>query len=180
MIGCGVIVLNVVYVDMVFKDMEVCVDVKFEVKLGFIFNVMSKMGDVVMNVLGMIGLCYCFGGNMLELGFDCSGFVCYVFNDIFGFLLLCCVVEMSCVGISVDIVELCFGDLVFFNIMCYIFLYVGIYIGDNKFVYVLFMGSKICVDDMIVLYWVMCYNGVCCIEGNFGVVIKDGVDNFVE
>ena len=41
----------------------------------------------LLNALGMIGLRYRFGGNTPESGLDCSGFVRYVFNDTFGFLL---------------------------------------------------------------------------------------------
>ncbi|MGL6157355.1 MAG: C40 family peptidase, partial [Ralstonia mannitolilytica] len=114
-IGCGVIVSNAVQADTVFKDTEVHADAKSDAKPGLISNVMSKTGDVVMNALGMIGLRYRFGGNTPESGLDCSGFVRYVFNDTFGFLLPRRAVEMSRVGTSVDMAELRPGDLVFFN-----------------------------------------------------------------
>jgi len=179
-IGCGVIVSNAVQADTVFKDTEVRADAKPEAKPGLISNVMSKTGDVVMNALGMIGLRYRFGGNTPESGLDCSGFVRYVFNDTFGFLLPRRAVEMSRVGTSVDMAELRPGDLVFFNTMRHTFSHVGIYIGDNKFVHAPSTGSKIRVDDMTASYWVSRYNGARRIEGNSGTSIKEGADNFVE
>ena len=179
-IGCGVIVSNAVQADTVFKDTEVRADAKPEAKPGLISNVMTKTGDVVMNALGMIGLRYRFGGNTPESGLDCSGFVRYVFNDTFGFLLPRRAVEMSRVGTSVETAELRPGDLVFFNTMRHTFSHVGIYIGDNKFVHAPSTGSKIRVDDMTASYWVSRYNGARRIEGNSGTPIKDGADNFVE
>ncbi|KMW46230.1 C40 family peptidase [Ralstonia insidiosa] len=179
-IGCGVIVSNAVQADTVFKDTEVRADVKPEAKPGLISNVMTKTGDVVMNALGMIGLRYRFGGNTPESGLDCSGFVRYVFNDTFGFLLPRRAVEMSRVGTSVDMAELRPGDLVFFNTMRHTFSHVGIYIGDNKFVHAPSTGSKIRVDDMTASYWVTRYNGARRIENSAGTPIKEGADNFVE
>ncbi len=179
-IGCGVIVSNAVQADTVFKDTEVRAEAKPEAKPGLISNVMSKTSDVVMNALGMIGLRYRFGGNTPESGLDCSGFVRYVFNDTFGFLLPRRAVEMSRVGTSVDMAELRPGDLVFFNTMRHTFSHVGIYIGDNKFVHAPSTGSKIRVDDMTASYWVSRYNGARRIEGNSGSPIKEGADNFVE
>ena len=179
-IGCGVIVSNAVQADTVFKDTEVRADVKPEAKPGLISNVMTKTGDVVMNALGMIGLRYRFGGNTPESGLDCSGFVRYVFNDTFGFLLPRRAVEMSRVGTSVDMAELRPGDLVFFNTMRHTFSHVGIYIGDNKFVHAPSTGSKIRVDDMTASYWVTRYNGARRIEHSAGTPIKEGADNFVE
>jgi len=176
-IGCGVIVSNAVQADTVFKDTEV----RTEAKPGLISNVMSKTGDVVMNALGMIGLRYRFGGNTPESGLDCSGFVRYVFNDTFGFLLPRRAVEMSRVGTSVETAELRPGDLVFFNTMRHTFSHVGIYIGDNKFVHAPSTGSKIRVDDMTASYWVSRYNGARRIDGSkSGISIKEGADNFVE
>lgn len=179
-IGCGVIVSNAVQADTVFKDTEVRAEVKPEAKPGLISNVMSKTGDVVMNALGMIGLRYRFGGNTPESGLDCSGFVRYVFNDTFGFLLPRRAVEMSRVGTTVDSSDLRPGDLVFFNTMRHTFSHVGIYIGDNKFVHAPSTGSKIRVDDMTASYWVTRYNGARRIDGNSGSPIKDSADNFVE
>ncbi|CAH0444705.1 C40 family peptidase [Ralstonia syzygii] len=186
-IGCGVLVSNGVRADTVFKDTEVRADAKPGAKPGILSSmvgattdVMSKTGDVVMNALGMIGLRYRFGGNTPESGLDCSGFVRYVFNDTFGFLLPRRAVEMSRVGTSVDMKDLRPGDLVFFNTMHHAFSHVAIYVGDNKMVHAPSTGSKIRVDDMTASYWVSRYNGARRIDWHGNGPIKDGAENFVE
>lgn len=171
-IACGATVSNGVLADTVFKDPDARIEARVETdshpegKRGLLSSVMnstsnvaSKAGDLVMNALGLIGVRYRFGGNSPESGLDCSGFVRYVFNDTFGFMLPRRSVEMSQVGTTVAVNELRPGDLVFFNTMRHTFSHVGIYIGDNKFVHAPSTGSKIRVDDMRASYWVTRYNG---------------------
>lgn len=172
-IACGATVSNGVLADTVFKDPDARIEARVdstdahpEGKRGLLSSVMnstsnvaSKAGDLVMNALGLIGVRYRFGGNSPESGLDCSGFVRYVFNDTFGFMLPRRSVEMSQVGTTVAVNELRPGDLVFFNTMRHTFSHVGIYIGDNKFVHAPSTGSKIRVDDMRASYWVTRYNG---------------------
>jgi len=172
-IACGATVSNGVLADTVFKDPDARIGARVESadahpegKRGLLSSVMnstsnvaSKAGDLVMNALGLIGVRYRFGGNSPESGLDCSGFVRYVFNDTFGFMLPRRSVEMSQVGTTVAVNELRPGDLVFFNTMRHTFSHVGIYIGDNKFVHAPSTGSKIRVDDMRASYWVTRYNG---------------------
>jgi len=172
-IACGATVSNGVLADTVFKDPDARIearadatDARPEGKRGLLSsmmnstsNVATKAGDLVMNALGLIGVRYRFGGNSPESGLDCSGFVRYVFNDTFGFMLPRRSVEMSQVGTTVAVNDLRPGDLVFFNTMRHTFSHVGIYIGDNKFVHAPSTGSKIRVDDMRASYWVTRYNG---------------------
>ena len=172
-IVCGATVSNGVLADTVFKDTDARIDARADVtdahpegKRGLLSsmmnstsNVATKAGDLVMNALGLIGVRYRFGGNSPESGLDCSGFVRYVFNDTFGFMLPRRSVEMSQVGATVAANDLRPGDLVFFNTMRHTFSHVGIYIGDNKFVHAPSTGSKIRVDDMRAAYWVTRYNG---------------------
>ena len=172
-IVCGATVSNGVLADTVFKDTDARIDARADVtdahpegKRGLLSsmmnstsNVATKAGDLVMNALGLIGVRYLFGGNSPESGLDCSGFVRYVFNDTFGFMLPRRSVEMSQVGATVAANDLRPGDLVFFNTMRHTFSHVGIYIGDNKFVHAPSTGSKIRVDDMRAAYWVTRYNG---------------------
>ena len=100
-IVCGATVSNGVLADTVFKDTDARIDARADVtdahpegKRGLLSsmmnstsNVATKAGDLVMNALGLIGVRYRFGGNSPESGLDCSGFVRYVFNDTFGFML---------------------------------------------------------------------------------------------
>ncbi|MGY8524129.1 C40 family peptidase [Paracidovorax citrulli] len=180
-LACGAVLSNGALADTVFKEpgsmAEVRTDVTAELgadatasrpegRKGLLSSVMhstshvaNKAGDLVMNALGLIGVRYRFGGNTPESGLDCSGFVRYVFNDTFGFMLPRQSVEISRVGTNVDTHELRPGDLVFFNTMRRTFSHVGIYIGDNKFVHAPSTGSKIRVDDMRSSYWLTRYNG---------------------
>lgn len=143
-------------------------------------NVANRAGDLVMNALGLIGVRYRFGGNSPETGLDCSGFVRYVFNDTFGFLLPRRAEEMSRVGTTIDTTELRPGDLVFFNTMRRTFSHVGIYIGDNKFVHAPSSGGKIRVDDMRQSYWVARYNGARRVDEAQRPDMSRGLDSMVE
>lgn len=171
--ACGAALSNGALADTVFKDPESRVESRADLadhgsepRRGLLTSMMNstsqvatKAGDLVMNALGLIGVRYRFGGNSPESGLDCSGFVRYVFNDTFGFMLPRRSVEMSRVGTTVASNDLRPGDLVFFNTMRHTFSHVGIYIGDNKFVHAPSTGSKIRVDDMRTAYWNTRYNG---------------------
>lgn len=111
----------------------------------------------------MLGINYCYGGNLFDIGLDCSGLVCYVFKEVWGIDLLCILLEISCVGEKIGSDNLQFGDLVFYNILCCGFLYVGIYLGDGKFIYFFLVGGQVCIESMDEFYWKKCFNGVCCI-----------------
>lgn len=117
------------------------------------------------NAMQLIGVRYRWGGNTPQSGLDCSGFVRYVFNDTFGFLLPRKSVQMSKVGEVIDKEELRPGDLVFFNTMKHAFSHVGIYVGENKFIHAPSKGKTIRVDDMTKAYWVKRYNGARRLEG---------------
>ena len=172
-IVCGATVSNGVLADTVFKDTDARIDARADVtdahpegKRGLLSsmmnstsNVATKAGDLVMNALGLIGVRYLFGGNSPESGLDCSGFVRYVFNDTFGFMLPRRSVEMSQVGATVAANDLRPGDLVFFNTMRHAFSHVGIYVGDGKFIHSPRTGSQIRVEDMRDSYWQRRFDG---------------------
>src|SRR6185369_5167799 len=65
--------------------------------------------------LGLVGIRYRRGGESAESGFDCSGFVGYVFLDRLGLKLPRTSREISRVGENVEKTELEPGDLVFFK-----------------------------------------------------------------
>jgi cell wall-associated NlpC family hydrolase len=191
-LACGAALSNGALADTVFKDADARIDAVEahpEVKRGLLSSMMNstsqvanKAGDLVMNALGLIGVRYRFGGNSPESGLDCSGFVRYVFNDTFGFMLPRRSVEISRVGTTVASEDLRPGDLVFFNTMRHTFSHVGIYIGDNKFVHAPSTGSKIRVDDMRASYWVTRYNGARRIDDvqQVGAGGSGGLGNVVE
>lgn len=121
--------------------------------------VVDKTESLINNAMQLIGVRYRWGGNTPQSGLDCSGFVRYVFNDTFGFLLPRKSAQMSKVGLEITKEELRPGDLVFFNTMRHAFSHVGIYVGDNKFIHAPSRGKSIRVDDMTKTYWDKRYNG---------------------
>jgi len=121
--------------------------------------VVDKTETLINNAMQLIGVRYRWGGNTPQSGLDCSGFVRYVFNDTFGFLLPRKSAQMSKVGLQIGKEELRPGDLVFFNTMRHAFSHVGIYVGDNKFIHAPSRGKSIRVDDMTKVYWEKRYNG---------------------
>jgi cell wall-associated NlpC family hydrolase len=121
--------------------------------------VVDKTEVLINNAMQLIGVRYRWGGNTPQSGLDCSGFVRYVFNDTFGFLLPRKSSQMSKVGLQIGKEELQPGDLVFFNTMRHAFSHVGIYVGDNKFIHAPSRGKSIRVDDMTKVYWEKRYNG---------------------
>ena len=128
-------------------------------------SVVGSTESLIDNAMQLIGVRYRWGGNTPQSGLDCSGFVRYVFNDTFGFLLPRKSSQMSKVGLVVGKEELRPGDLVFFNTMRHAFSHVGIYVGDNKFIHAPSKGKSIRVDDMTKVYWEKRYNGARRMEG---------------
>lgn len=86
--------------------------------------------------LEQVGVPYHKGGTSPETGFDCSGFVLYVFNEIKGISLPHSSLVLSKIGQRIKMAGLHPGDLVFFHINPHNSVsHVGIYLGDNRFIH---------------------------------------------
>lgn len=116
-------------------------------------------GEAVARALDLVGIRYRRGGTLPETGFDCSGFVGYVFREGIGLVLPRTSREISKSGEVVRKSELQPGDLVFFNTMRRGFSHVGIYLGDNFFVHAPASGGEVRVENMNAAYWGKRYNG---------------------
>nr|WP_156137266.1 C40 family peptidase [Tepidimonas taiwanensis] len=109
--------------------------------------------------LGLIGVPYRRGGNSAETGFDCSGFVRYVYANTLGLVLPRRAAEQAQATTPIAKDELRPGDLVFFNTMRRAFSHVGVYLGDGKFIHSPSTGDHVKISDMNDRYWARRFNG---------------------
>ena len=119
----------------------------------------EKVQEVLLNALSLTGIQYKYGGNSPETGFDCSGFVRYVFSQAVNLTLPPTARAISQIGKTVKKNELQPGDLVFFNTLKSAFSHVGIYIGNNKFIHAPRTGSEVRVESMQSNYWQSRFDG---------------------
>ena len=109
------------------------------------------MIDVVATALGYRGVPYRFGGSD-PAGFDCSGFVQYVFRQV-GSVLPREVREQFSVGTAIDREEVRAGDLVFFQTVSKGASHVGLAIGDGQFIHAPSTNGFVRVERLASNYW---------------------------
>ncbi len=109
--------------------------------------------------LGYLGVRYRMGGTSPDGGFDCSGLVSYVTQQVLGLTLPRRAEEISQIGEHVKRSDLEPGDLVFYNTMHRKFSHVGIYLGDGRFVHSPASGGVVRVESMDLSYWKARFNG---------------------
>lgn len=122
-------------------------------------NVSSKASELVVNAMGFLGVPYKRGGNTVETGFDCSGFVRAIYEQSVGLLLPRRAEQQAAATQRIEKNELQPGDLVFFNTMRRAFSHVGIYVGDGKFIHSPKPGAEVRVESMGVSYWQRRFDG---------------------
>ncbi len=81
------------------------------------------------------GVSYIRGGTNPDKGFDCSGFVRYVFGRAEGVALPHSAKALSEIGSRIKISEMLPGDLVFFRTLRNRISHVGIYLGIGEFIH---------------------------------------------
>ena len=111
---------------------------------------------IVQTALEYIGVPYVFGGTSPG-GFDCSGFVRYVFANA-GIYLPRSADEQYEVGIPIPTESLRTGDLVFFATYEYGPSHVGIYLSDGNFINAS-SSRGVAIDSLHSEYWGGCYIG---------------------
>ena len=79
-----------------------------------------------------MGVSYVLGGSSVD-GMDCSGYTMTVYQNSMGILLPRSSYEQSKRGTAVELSELKFGDLIFFNTTGESASHVGLYLGDDLF-----------------------------------------------
>ncbi|MDD5181079.1 MAG: C40 family peptidase [Gallionellaceae bacterium] len=119
----------------------------------------DAMNDLAVFAISLADTSYRHGGDSPETGFDCSGFVRYVFQKSAGWILPRTSLEMSRTGESLEVDQLRPGDLVFFNTQKQLFSHVGIYVGEDRFVHAPSKGKAISLANMHEHYWQSRYDG---------------------
>ena len=122
-------------------------------------NVTDRASDLVVTAMGFLGVPYKRGGNSVETGFDCSGFVKAMYEQTIGLVLPRRANEQAAATQTIDKKDLQPGDLVFFNTMRRAFSHVGIYVGNGKFIHSPKPGAEVRVEDMGVNYWARRFDG---------------------
>lgn len=119
----------------------------------------AKAHEILMNALSLTGIKYTYGGSSPETGFDCSGFVRYVFQQAASLTLPHGARAISQLGQNISMDQLQPGDLVFFNTLRSAFSHVGIYVGDKRFIHAPSSGGNIHIVSMEDEYWAKRYDG---------------------
>jgi cell wall-associated NlpC family hydrolase len=99
------------------------------------------------------------GGRKPSTGFDCSGFVRYVFQLGVGVELPNTSAMQFTAGLEVARNELRSGDLVFFRTRGKRISHVGIYIEDGRFIHAPSSGKRVSVSSLSEPYWSRRYAG---------------------
>ena len=122
-------------------------------------TVSNKASELVVNAMGFLGVPYKRGGNTVETGFDCSGFVRAMYEQSIGLILPRRAEQQAAATQNIDRTDLQPGDLVFFNTMRRAFSHVGIYVGEGKFIHSPKPGAEVRVESMNMSYWQHRFDG---------------------
>ena len=110
--------------------------------------VANDWGDrLVSRAMNYLGTPYRYGGTSPKTGFDCSGFVYYLYGAVFGQRIPRMPHDMAREGMAVARSDLQRGDLVLFGYRGH-FTHIGIYAGDNQFVHATQRGSPVMVTNL--------------------------------
>jgi peptidoglycan DL-endopeptidase CwlO len=114
----------------------------------------SKYGGVVGIAMQYLGTPYVWGGASPS-GFDCSGFAMYVYAQVGISLPHNAAMQYSSVGVYVPKTDLQPGDLVFFDGLGH----VGIYIGGGQFVHAPHTGDVVKISSLYDSWYAATYVG---------------------
>lgn len=110
--------------------------------------VTNDWGDrLVSRAMNYLGTPYRYGGTSPKTGFDCSGFVYYLYGAVFGQRIPRMPHEMVREGTPVARGDLQRGDLVLFGHRG-TYTHIGIYAGNDQFVHATHRGSPVMVTHM--------------------------------
>ena len=120
---------------------------------------------VAFRALSLVGTPYLYGGESPQTGFDCSGFVRFIYRDALGLMLARTAQAQSEFGGTLHRREnLALGDLVFFrkgvSFRKGVFFsegnaifHVGLYVGEGRFVHAPRTGKTVQLSSLSTGYW---------------------------
>jgi cell wall-associated NlpC family hydrolase len=109
--------------------------------------------------LKLRNIAYVRGGRELTTGFDCSGFVRYVYQHSLGAELPSNSGSQFASGNAVDRDALRMGDLVFFRTEGRRVSHVGIYLDNGLFIHAPSRGKRVRIDHLDEKYWTKHFAG---------------------
>lgn len=118
----------------------------------------GAVGDMILQAVSLMGIAYRFGGTTPVNGFDCSGFIRYIFQST-GLNLPRSAAEQAQVGRPVSRDELKPGDVLFFNTRGFNYSHNGLYLGNGRFIHAPRTGKNIEITSLNAEYWNKRYNG---------------------
>lgn len=115
--------------------------------------------DVLFRAIGLVGTPYVWGGNTPSSGFDCSGLIGFVYQDVAGIRLPRTTQQMMQMqGQKVSRQQLQSGDIVFFSTAGNGRVsHAGIYVGEGRFVHAPSSGGTVRLDSVNAIYWNKAY-----------------------
>ncbi len=117
-------------------------------------TVPNAIQSLLQYALNQDGVSYHRGGTSPENGFDCSGFVRYVFDRVEGVTLPHSASALSQIGNRIKTTEMLPGDLVFFRFMRNTISHVGIYLGNDQFIHASSTRTgSVMVSNLTDSYW---------------------------
>lgn len=115
--------------------------------------------DVVLMAMSMLDRNYTYGGKRLHTGFDCSGFVSFVYKEAAQRRLEGSASDQARQTQSIPRGSQRPGDLVFFNTTGFSNSHVGIYVGDGRFVHAENERTGIKSSRLDQSYWATRFEG---------------------
>lgn len=115
-------------------------------------NPKGDTDELLASAMGFLGVAYRFGGTS-PTGFDCSGFMQYIFRKAFAVNLPRTSAEQATVGTPVSRSQLQPGDMVFFRTAGSRISHVGMYVGNDRFIHAPRTGKRIEITSLSNRYW---------------------------
>ena len=114
--------------------------------------------QVVKIAQSLIGAPYHYGGTTPD-GFDCSGFIYYVYRQAAGVVLPRETQGLIQIGRPIDMADLRPADIVYFKIDRREPLHTGIYVGNGQFIHAPSTNGQVSFQDLDSDYWKSRYQG---------------------